>query len=254
MHMPRHDMQLVLPEWPAPSNVRAVATTRAGGVSTGPFASLNLGHMTEDAPEAVTANRRLLSGRLGLSREPAWLQQVHGNVVVRADVVREPPAADASWTDQPDVHCVVLVADCLPVLFCDRAGTRVAAAHGGWRGLAGGILDATVEALGVEPGELLAWLGPAIGPDAFEVGPEVHDAFVTRWPETATAFRAGRGDRFMCNIARIARIRLDALGVREVSGGGFCTMNDSDRFYSFRRDGVTGRMAALIWLQEAVAE
>lgn len=247
------DMKLILPEWPAPANVRAVATTRAGGVSEGPFASLNLGTMTEDTSDAVLANRRLLRGRLGLSREPAWLHQIHGKVVVRADEVKEPPAADASWTDQPGVACVVLVADCLPVLFCDRAGTRVAAAHGGWRGLASGILEATVDALGVESGELLAWLGPAIRPDAFEVGPEVREAFTKRWPETEAAFRAGNDDRCFCDIHEIARIQLRALGVRDVFGGDFCTVKDADRFYSFRRDGMTGRMAGLVWL-EAVAE
>ncbi|HEX7047862.1 MAG TPA: peptidoglycan editing factor PgeF [Gammaproteobacteria bacterium] len=246
-------MQLILPQWPAPSNVRAVATTRAGGVSEGPFASLNLGTMTEDTSDAVLANRRLLRGRLGLAREPAWLHQVHGNVVVHADEVEEPPAADASWTDRPGVACVVLVADCLPVLFCDRAGTRVAAAHGGWRGLASGILEATVDALGVEPGELLAWLGPAIGPDAFEVGPDVREAFTKRWSETEAAFRAGRGDRFFCDIHEITRIQLRALGVHDVFGGEFCTVKDAERFYSFRRDGMTGRMAGLAWL-EAVAE
>ncbi|HEX7029100.1 MAG TPA: peptidoglycan editing factor PgeF [Gammaproteobacteria bacterium] len=246
------DLQLILPGWSAPSNVRAAATTRAGGVSEGPFASLNLGNLTEDRPDAVAANRRLLRGRLGLTREPAWLHQIHGNVVVRADEVTEPPAADASWTDRPGVACVAMVADCLPVLFCDRAGTRVAAAHGGWRGLASGVLETTVEALGVEPGELLAWLGPAIGPDAFEVGTEVREAFTDRWPETEAAFRRGREERWLCDIYAIARIQLLELGVREISGGGFCTVND-ERFYSFRRDGMTGRMAGLVWL-EAVAE
>ncbi|HEX6927606.1 MAG TPA: peptidoglycan editing factor PgeF [Gammaproteobacteria bacterium] len=253
--MPVRDLELILPEWPAPANVRAAATTRAGGVSTGPFASLNLGKATEDRPEAVAANRRLLRGRLGLVREPAWLHQVHGNVVVRADAVTDPPAADASWTDQAGVSCVVLVADCLPVLFCDRAGTRVAAAHCGWRGLASDVLGATVRALEVEAGELLAWLGPAIGPDAFEVGPEVRKAFTDRWPETDAAFHASREDRSMCDLYEIARIQLHALGVHNVFGGGHCTLTDSARFYSFRRDGLTGRMAALAWLDgTAVAE
>lgn len=242
------ELELILPDWPAPSNVRAVATTRAGGVSAGPFASLNLGKATEDRPEDVAANRRLLRGRLGLSREPAWLHQVHGNDVVRADTVDEAPAADAGWTETPGVACAVLVADCLPVLFCDRAGSRVAAAHCGWRGLASDVLETTIDALGVEPGELLAWLGPAIGPDAFEIGPEVRGAFTERWPEMSAAFRSGHGDRSFCDIYEIARIRLRALGLRDVFGGGFCTVNDPGRFYSFRRDGLTGRMAALAWL------
>lgn len=243
------EIEFILPEWRAPANVRAVATTRIGGVSRGPFASLNLGQQTEDDPEAVAANRRLLRGRLGLAREPAWLHQIHGDDVVRADEVGAAlPAADASWTDRRGVACAVLVADCLPVLLCDREGRRVAAAHGGWRGLAADVLGATVAALGTEPSDLLAWLGPAIGPDAFEVGPEVREAFMRRWPETEDAFRAGRGDRLMCDIYAIARIRLRQLGVAEISGGGFCTLSDPDRFYSFRRDGLTGRQAALIWL------
>lgn len=245
------EFPLLLPDWPAPPNVRAVATTRRGGVSQGAFASLNLGQQTEDDPVAVTANRRLLGARLGLRREPAWLHQIHGTALVRADQVDEPPAADGSWTDQEAVACVVLVADCLPVLFCDRAGTRVAAAHGGWRGLASGILGETVEVLGSAPQDLMAWLGPAIGPDAFEIGPEVRKAFVERWPATEAAFRPGRGDRWFCDIYEIARIQLRELGVGDVYGGGWCTHSDPDRFYSFRRHGLTGRQAALIWLDSS---
>jgi len=250
------ELPILLPDWPAPANVRAAATTRRGGVSLGPFTSLNLGRNTEDDPDAVSANRRHLRARLGLTREPAWLHQVHGADVVRAtEDSADSPAADASWTDHPGIACTILAADCLPVLFCDRNGTRVAAAHGGWRGLANGILDRTVDAMGVAPAELIAWLGPAIGPDAFEVGPEVRTAFVERWPETTAAFRAGQGDRWFCDIWSVARIQLRELGVTEIHGGGDCTFADEDRFFSFRRDGTTGRMASLVWLDlQAVAE
>lgn len=244
------DLPLLVPEWPVPPGVRAVMTTRAGGFSRGPFASLNLGEQTEDDPRAVAGNRRRLKARLGLEREPAWLHQVHGSVVVRADAVDAPPAADASWTDRPGVACAVLVADCLPVLFCDRAGTRVAAAHCGWRGLASGVLAATIDAMGGRPDELVAWLGAAIGPGAFEVGPEVCEAFTTRWPRTEAAFLPGNGDRFHCDIYRIAREQLAELGVTSVHGGDHCTASEPERFFSFRRDGLTGRMAALVWLAE----
>ena len=248
------ELPLIVPDWPAPANVRAAMTTRVGGFSRGPFESFNLGQQTEDDPDAVAGNRRRLKARFGLEREPAWLHQVHGKDIVRADAVSEPPAADASWTDQPGAACVVLVADCLPVLFCDRAGTRVAAAHGGWRGLASGILETTVAAMDTEPGELLAWLGAAIGPEMFEVGPEVRKAFVERWPETAAAFRAGNGDRQLCDIYAIARIQLHALGVDAVYGGEHCTVSQPDTFYSFRRDGLTGRMAGLAWLAGPAAQ
>ena len=247
------ELPILLPDWPAPANVRAAATTRRGGVSRGPFAALNLGTQTEDDPDAVRANRKRLQGRLGLAREPVWLHQIHSAIVIRADEVQEAPAADAAWTERADVACTVLTADCLPILFCDQNGARVAAAHGGWRGLASGILAETVRALDVPSPELMAWLGPAIGPDAFEVGPEVRKAFVDRWPDTAMAFREGKSDRWFCDIYDIARIQLRELGITDIYGGGFCTVTDEERFYSFRRDGRCGRMASLIWL-DSVAE
>lgn len=249
------ELPLVLPEWPAPANVRAAVTTRQGGVSRGPFESLNFGLHVGDDPQAVHANRRRLHARLGLTREASWLQQVHGTAVMRADEISEPRAADASWTDQQGVACAVLTADCLPMLLCDRQGTVVAAAHGGWRGLADNILEETVRAMCVPAAELMAWLGPAIGPDAFEVGPEVRHAFLGRWSGAAGAFREGQGDRWLCDIYSIARVQLQALGVTSVHGGGFCTFSERERFYSYRRDGQTGRMASLIWLEHAaVAE
>lgn len=235
------------PDWPAPSRVRACVTTRAGGVSLAPFDSLNLGDHVGDDPQAVAENRRRLIERLGCN--PAWLQQVHS-----ADVVEADPAAvavaDASWTATPARACVVLTADCLPALFCDRAGSRVAAAHAGWRGLAGGVLENTVAALGVPAGELLAWLGPAIGPQSFEVGAEVREAFVAQHAQAEQAFSASRNaGRFMADLYALARIRLAAIGVTDVHGGGLDTFSDP-RFFSYRRAARNGRLASLIWLAD----
>lgn len=234
------------PDWPAPASVRACVTTRAGGVSPPPFDSFNLGDHVEDDPAAVASNRQRLENLIG--SRPAWMSQVHSALAVRAEP-QTVPQADANWTDQPGIACCVLTADCLPVLFCDRAGTRVAAAHAGWRGLASGILEATVTAMNVAPSELLVWLGPAIGPDAFEVGAEVREAFVAVHAQAAEAFRpSANPGRFMADIYRLARIRLAALGVHNVHGGGYCTVSDP-RFYSYRRTPRTGRFASLIWAQ-----
>lgn len=235
----------LIPDWPAPANVRACITTRAGGVSLPPFDGLNLGDHVEDDPQAVAENRRELVDRLDC--HPAWLKQVHSPDVVEADPA-EAPIADASWSATPGVACVVLTADCLPALFCDRAGTRVAAAHAGWRGLAGGVLENTLDALAVEPSEVLVWLGPAIGPQAFEVGPEVREAFLAQHRQAEQAFLPSRNaGKFMADIYALARIRLAALGVTAVYGGGLCTVGDA-RFYSYRRAARTGRFASLVWL------
>ena len=233
------------PDWPAPVWVKACITTRSGGISAAPFDSFNLGEHVEDDPVAVTKNRQRLISQLGC--KPAWLRQVHGVAVVPAepgDVLE----ADASWTATPGVACTVMTADCLPVLFCDRAGSRVAAAHAGWRGLAGGVLETTLDALAVAPEDVLAWLGPAIGPQAFEVGAEVREAFMAVHPQAAEAFVASvNPGRYMADIYQLARIRLAARGVTAVYGGGFCTYSDP-RFYSYRRAARTGRFASLIWL------
>ncbi len=241
-------LELITPDWPAPATVRAAATTRAGGVSRGPWAGLNLGEHVGDDAAAVRTNRAQLIEALGLARAPAWLEQVHGCGVAVAEAVAAPVAADAAVARTPGHACVVMTADCLPVLLCDRAGRVVAAAHAGWRGLAGGVLAATVARMGVPAAELIAWLGPAIGPDAFEVGPEVRDAFLARDPAHAEAFRAGRGDRWLADLYALARCELARLGVRAVHGGGECTYTDAGRFYSYRREPTTGRMATLIWL------
>ncbi|MGQ7959157.1 peptidoglycan editing factor PgeF [Pseudomonas sp. SP16.1] len=234
------------PDWPAPARVRACVTTRSGGVSVAPFDSFNLGDHVDDDPAAVAKNRQRLLSQLGC--QPAWLRQVHGTQVVAADPARV-AEADASWTSTPGIACTAMTADCLPALFCDRAGSRVAAAHAGWRGLAGGVLEATVQALGVAPEELLVWLGPAIGPLAFEVGAEVREAFVGQHGEAEAAFVPGaNAGKYMADIYQLARIRLAAIGVTAVSGGGLCTYSDP-RFYSYRRSPRTGRFASLIWLQ-----
>ncbi|MCQ4347571.1 peptidoglycan editing factor PgeF [Pseudomonas stutzeri] len=237
---------LLIPDWPAPASVRACVTTRAGGGSRPPFDSLNLGDHVGDDPAAVAENRSRLQQLLGC--RPAWLGQVHGVAVVEADPAQV-AEADASWSATPGVACTVMTADCLPVLFCDRAGTRVAAAHAGWRGLAAGVLEATVAALGCPAGELLVWLGPAIGPQAFEVGAEVRAAFVAQHAEAAAAFvPSANAGRFMADLYRLARTRLAAVGVTAVYGGGLCTFTDAERFYSYRREPRTGRLASLVWL------
>ena len=238
----------IIPGWPAPARVRAASTTRLGGISSPPFDSLNLAEHVGDDPTLVAENRRRLAAMLGYSTEPAWLEQVHGITVVAAEMVRAPVVADAAWTHVPGQPCVVMTADCLPVLLCDRAGTVVAAAHGGWRGLAGGILAATVARLEMPPRKLLAWLGPAIGPDVFEVGDEVRAAFLALDAGNAGCFRPSPAGRWLADIYALAQRQLRGLGVREIYGGDYCTFGEPERFFSYRRENRTGRMATLIWL------
>lgn len=239
----------IVPDWPAPAQVRAFITTRAGGVSPPPFDSMNLGLRSGDAPGNVESNRAIL--RACLPSAPAWLRQVHGATAVAASMVAGAEVeADASWTDHPGVTCAVMVADCMPVFLCDRDGATVAVAHAGWRGLSGGVIEATVRAMGVPGERLLAWLGPAIGPDNFEVGDDVLQAFVAHDRAAHAAFRAypGRPGKWLCDLYALARQRLAALGVASVDGGDFCTVTNR-RMFSHRRDqGRSGRMAALIWL------
>lgn len=238
--------QWLAADWPAPPWVRTCVTTRQGGGSQGMWRGFNLGDHVGDDPHQVAAHRAKLERELGC--RPAWLVQTHSTDVVLADpaVTAE---ADAAWTDQPGVACTVMTADCLPVLFCDRAGTRVAAAHAGWRGLLAGVLENTLQALAVEPSEVLAWFGPAIGPQAFEVGAEVREAFILVDPRAASAFvPADRAGHYLADIYQLARQRLRAAGVQAISGGDQCTVSDPLRYFSYRRDGQTGRMVSLIWL------
>lgn len=237
--------RMIVPDWPAPSRVKSLMTTRAGGVSDAPWASLNLGDHVGDNPAHVAANRARL--RQSLPSEPGWLKQVHSAKVVETAV--GVPEADAAFTRQAGSVCAVLTADCLPVLFCDRAGSVVAAAHAGWRGLVDGVLEATVAAMQVAPDDLLAWMGAAIGPQAFEVGGEVRQAFVVLHPEAAMAFRPHAPGKWLADIYQLARIRLESAGVQAVYGGGRCTFTETEHFFSYRRYGVTGRMASLIWLE-----
>jgi hypothetical protein len=245
--------QWITPDWPAPANVRAAATLREGGVSCGPYASLNLGAHVGDEPSAVAENRRRVSAALELPAEPEWLNQVHGASVHRIHKAApaQAPTADASVSFEAGRVCAVLTADCLPVLLCDRAGTRIAAAHAGWRGLAAGVLERAVEALDVEPGQLMAWLGPAIEQDAFEVGQEVREQFAARDPDNAAAFVQNARGRWQADIYALARNALRGAGVAELHGGGFKCFEDRERFFSYRRDRQTGRLATMIWLLSA---
>ena len=293
----------ITPDWPAPPAVRVVTTTRPGGVSRAPYASLNLAAGTGDAPAAVACNRAMVVSALELDHEPCWLDQVHGSDVVRAARYATAPRADASIGDAGSPPCAVLTADCLPVVLCDVAGARIGIAHAGWRGLAGGVIERCVAAMERPAGDLLAWLGPAIGAESYEIGPEVREAclaadpgawraFAPRAPDReeggppapdrnedgpsarsrseacrpvpdrgegsppdpagrrhASAPPAPKADRWFADLYAIARRRLESLGIERVYGGGFCTSRDADRFFSYRRDGVTGRFATLAWIQ-----
>jgi YfiH family protein len=242
----------IVPDWPAPARVRSLVTTRNGGASAPPFDSMNLATHVGDDPAAVQANRRRL--REHLPAEPCWLQQVHGTHVVDAATVSDDTQADACMARSPTRVCAVMIADCLPVLLCDRAGTTVAAAHAGWRGLSAGLLERTVEAMGRAPAQLLAYLGPSIGPQAFEVQVDVLDAFVAQDPRARQCFHAkpqtaGAPRKWLADLCGLARQRLARAGVEAVYGGSGCTLSEPMRYFSHRRDRRTGRQAALIWLE-----
>lgn len=246
--MPIH-ADWIVPEWPAPRNISAVVTTRSGGVSRPPYESMNLGLHVGDDPSAVRENRHQLDDLPGAAASPQWLQQVHGTGVIEACDDGREREADASFSRMPGQPCAVMTADCLPVLFCDRFGSEVAAAHAGWRGLLGGVLEATMGAMQSAPGDLLAWLGPAIGPGAFEVGGEVRAAFLDDNDQCSGAFtRSVRDGFWMADLYALASGRLRAAGIAGVHGGGLCTYAEPQRFYSYRRDGQTGRMVSLIWI------
>ena len=238
----------IIPDWPAPDHVRAYSTTRQGGVSQGAWSSFNLAMHVDDDPINVVENRRLLSEALVIPNEPCWLEQVHGTEVVRPEL-KTTHCADAAFTYQLDTPCVVMTADCLPVLFCDEQGTAVAAAHAGWRGLAAGVLEQTLKCFD-QPSKVMAWMGPAIGPEHFEVGDEVREMFVQQHAAAEDAFVISRSGHWMADIFLLARQRLLSAGVSHIFGGDICTYADADHFYSFRRDSVTGRMASLIWLSD----
>lgn len=241
------DLHFIEPDWPAPAAVKAFTTTRTGGVSKAPYDSFNLATHVGDDAEAVSTNRKLLNDTLQLPGNPFWLEQVHGT-----DVLLVPDSgqtkADACYTSEKQQVCVVMTADCLPVLFANREGTEVAAAHAGWRGLADGILEKTVTQFKSPANNLLAWLGPAISVKAFEVGEEVREIFVNKLPQSETAFKTAQPGKWYADLYELARLRLQQAGVTEIYGGEYCTYTDESRFYSYRRDGQTGRMATLIWV------
>ena len=237
---------VITPDWPAPASVHACSTTRGGGYSQSPWDSLNLGDHVGDDPAAVAANRERVRHALALPAAPLWLNQVHSTRVVCAAPGIRLVDADGSLTDQPGVVCAVMTADCLPVLLCNRQGTRVAALHAGWRGLLNGILEVGIDAMPGPVGQLLAWIGPGIGPQAFEVGDEVREAFMRTDPAANAAFVRHR-ERWLADLPALARLRLRSVGVNAIFGGDECTYRDSQRFFSYRRDGQTGRQASLIW-------
>jgi polyphenol oxidase len=245
-------IDLLHPDWPVPAPVRAAMSLRSGGASTAPYDTLNTGTHVGDDPVAVAENRRRIRESLQLQAEPAWLEQVHGTGVADLDQAGvadvTPVRADAAITRKPGRACVIQVADCMPVLFAAKNASVIGAAHAGWRGLAGGVLEATIAAMRADPAHLVAWLGPAISQRHFEVGDEVRAAFVDRDANAASAFTRNSRQRWQCDLYALARLRLTAMGVQAIYGGSGCTYEDRARFFSFRRDGRCGRMAALIWL------
>jgi polyphenol oxidase len=244
-------MPWILPDWPAPPEVRALSTRRSGGVSAAPFESLNLGAHVGDNPEAVAENRRRLRTAVRLPAEPVWLSQQHGTNVLDLDGAHDAAArADASFTRHPGRVCAILTADCVPVLLASDSGAAVAAAHAGWRGLAAGVIEATVRALELPPQSLLAWLGPAIGPVHFEIGAEVREELLRADPEAEGAFEQNARGRYMADLAALVRRKLKRLGIARIYGGDACTYAAPEDYFSYRRDGRTGRQASLIWLEK----
>jgi YfiH family protein len=244
-------MDFITPDWPAPPNVRAVCTTRAGGVSQGAYESLNLGNHVGDDPARVARNRAIVGEAIGV--RPVYMEQVHGVDVAALDAEsRDGVRADGCVTDQKGLACTIMVADCLPVLFAAQDGSRVGAAHAGWRGLCGGAIEATARSVSAQPSSLVAWLGPCIGPDAFEVGDEVKSAFAERDPQSARHFRADREGKWLADLPALARMRLQQLRITSIHGNDgtreWCTVSNPSRFFSHRRDRVSGRFAAAVWL------
>jgi polyphenol oxidase len=235
----------LFPDWPAPENIHAATTLRTGGVSKGAYFSLNPAAHVCDDTNRVKHNRQIIREMLDLPSEPVWLDQIHSNRAVKAVKTASLQQADASYTHEPGIVCAIMTADCLPLLVCSMDGTQVAAIHAGWRGLLAGVISNTIVAM-QQRNNLLVWLGPAIGPDCFEVGDEVRDAFLEKSAEFNTAFKK-QNNKWLADIYQMARIELAALGISKVYGGTNCTVTEHERFYSYRRDAQTGRMATLIW-------
>ena len=240
-------IDLLWADWPAAKTIRALTTTRIGGVSRGAYGSLNLADHVGDVLADVEKNRQMLAQKLNI-KQPVWLKQVHGVEVINATTAKHHDEADAVYTDRADTVCAVMTADCLPLLFCNQQASKVAAAHAGWRGLADGVIESTVETLQEKPENIMVWLGPAIGADCFEVGQDVFDAFVAVDEKAATAFVKTDATHYLADIYQLARLRLQNLGIEKIYGGGLCTYTDEERFYSFRKNKTTGRMASMIWI------
>jgi YfiH family protein len=244
-------MYFIKPTWPAPKNIHAFSTTRNKGNSLHPYASFNLAKHVGDSASHVQLNRQLLRDELNLPSEPIWLEQVHSTHVIQAEEAQEQgylPQADASIASSPNIVCTIMVADCLPILICDRQGTMVSAVHAGWRGLANGIIESTIDRIKKSPEELLVWLGPAIGPSVYEVSEDVLESFISQDQLAIEAFKSKPNKKWLANLYLLARMRLNNLGITSIYGGDYCTFSDQQNFFSFRRDGITGRMASLIWL------
>jgi len=237
----------IVPDWPAPKNVRALQTTRKGGVSVSPYESFNLGDHVGDKSHAVARNRQMLASII--PSKPVWLQQVHGNVVVNAGSTGCLPEADAEIARHRGAVCVVMTADCLPVLLCDEDGTVVGAVHAGWKGLTAGVIESTVRKMDIATDKVMAWLGPAISQRAFEVGAEVRDVFVAQHAQASEAFLPSANGKWMADIYLLAHQRLHGLGIKRVYGGEYCTYREAERFFSYRREKLTGRMGTFIWLE-----
>ncbi|WP_318414230.1 peptidoglycan editing factor PgeF [Photobacterium leiognathi] len=243
-------MKAIIPNWPAPKSVKAISTTRSGGVSVAPYHELNLGLHVGDNESDVKQNRERLKQHCELVESPAWLNQIHSADVIELDVaLSSVPDADGSFTRTPGLACAIMTADCLPVLFCNKQGTEVAAVHAGWRGLASGVIENVVDKFDCTPDNIMAWLGPAIGPNAFEVGGEVREQFIAVDANAELAFKP-HGDKWLADLYLLAKQRLQRLGITEVYGGEYCTFSDEQQFYSYRRQSITGRQASLVWLTE----
>jgi len=244
-------MKCVTANWTAPTHVKGFTTTRIGGMSQGEFQGFNPAFHVGDNEKSVEENRKLLKNHLNLPGEPCWLTQEHTNIVVNADPnSQQPPVADASYTNQKNRVCVVMTADCLPILITNKEGSEIASIHGGWRGLLGGIIDNTLQKFKSPPEDLIVWLGPAIGPEIFELGDEVREQFVSTYPESSKAFKPFQ-DKWLGNIYLLARQQLKNKGVEAIFGGDFCTYSNSELFFSYRRDKITGRMATLVWIEDS---
>ena len=243
---------LLLPNWPAPQNIKAYTTLRSGGVSAAPFDTFNLATHVGDNSQHVEKNRDQLKKILNLPADPIWIEQTHSTIVLPALPQNRNKSADATFTNQVNQVCVVLTADCLPILLCDRAGTHVAAIHAGWRGLSNGIIENTLQVMHIPSNNLLAWLGPAIGPNYFEVGNDVRDSFLDFDPSAVTAFKPCTNNRWLADIYQLARLRLQKQDITAIYGGEYCTYSEQDRFFSYRRDQQkTGRIATLIWISDS---